>query len=264
MTREISVRDLGRPRRRRYDEQGPNRATVALFVGAIVLLLASAGLIAAMLRQGSGTQAASPTPGGTAVVAVATPRPTDIPATNTTPPPTTVAATATGTARPATATTTARPATPTVAATSRPGSPTPRPATVQAGGCAVALPAGFSEERPGGGYFPANDDTGFIALDPFETDGGQRSTEELAQAFIEKTLRVVLRDFQQTAAIHADGQSRIEYTARAGEKTGRGVVVVRPVGNIACGVTLFALNDSPIAFDQTLNYLLSSLQPARP
>jgi hypothetical protein len=254
---------LGKGRRRsRYDQEGPNRTTVALFVGALVLLLASGGLIAAMLRQGSALQAASPTPGGT-TLAVASPSPASAatpPATNTPPAPTPLPATATGTTRPPTAT--ARPATPATPASPRPSSPTPVAGTTQARGCALAIPAGFTEEREG--YYPADDDTGFIGLDPFDTNGGQRSTADLAQGFIEGTLKRTLQDFRQTASVRTDGESRIEYTASAGGKAGRGVVVVRQFGDIACGVTLFILDDSPIPYDQTLDYLLSSLQPSRP
>jgi hypothetical protein len=229
--------------------------TVALFVGAIVLLLASGGMIAAMLREGTAAQAASPTPSGTAVVAVATPPPAEPTATSTPPPPTAVPATATATARPATAT---------APASARPASPTPRAPTARAGRCALALPTGFTEERPGGGYFPADDKTGFVALDSFDTNGGQRSTSDLIQGYAEGTLNRALRDFRQTATIRTDDSSRIEYTASAEGKAGRGVVVVRRIGDFACGVTLFALEGSPIAFDQTLDYLLSSLQLARP
>jgi hypothetical protein len=132
------------------------------------------------------------------------------------------------------------------------------------GGCAVALPPGFTEERPGGGYFPADDQTGFVGLDPFATNGGQRSTSDLAQGYIEGTLKLALQDVRQTGSIRTDDSSRIEYTASAGGKVGRGVVVVRRNGDIACGVTLFALEDSPIAFNETLDYLLSSLQFTRP
>lgn len=255
------MRDLGRQRRRsRYEQEGPTRITVALFVGAIVLLLASGGLIAAMVREGTALPAATPTPSRTAILAAATASPTGVAATNTPPPATTVPPTTTGTPRPATVTATARPATP----TTRPASPTPIAATTRAGGCAVALPSGFAEERAGSGYYPANDKTGFIGLDPFDTNGGQRSTADLAQSYIEGTLKVALQDFRQTASIRTDDGSRIEYTASAGGKTGRGVVVVRRIGDIACGVTLFALEGSPIRFDQTLDYLLSSLQPTRP
>ena len=115
-----------------------------------------------------------------------------------------------------------------------------------------------------GGYFPADDKTGFVALDSFDTNGGQRSTSDLIQGYAEGTLNRALRDFRQTATIRTDDSSRIEYTASAEGKAGRGVVVVRRIGDFACGVTLFALEGSPIAFDQTLDYLLSSLQLARP
>jgi hypothetical protein len=257
------VRTLGRQRHSRYDGNGPTRATVALFVGAIVLLLASGGLIAAMLREGMGTQAASPTPDTTAL-AIAAPHPTDVSATITLPPPTTVPATATGTAHLATGTATTRPATTTAPASARPASPTQRPATTRAGGCAMAIPPDFTEERTGSGYYPANDKTGFIGLDPFDTNGGQRSTADLAQSYIEGTLKLALQNFRQTGSIRTDDSSRIEYTAIAEGKAGRGVIVVRRNGDIACGVTLFALEDSPIAFDRTLDYLLSSLQFTRP
>jgi hypothetical protein len=256
-----SVRNAGRRRRSRYDfDRGDSstRVTVALFVGALVLLLASGGLIAAMLRQDDAPRAAAPTPSGTAVIAVATPRPTDVP------PPTVAPAAATGTARPPTVTVTARPATATAPTSSAPGSPTRLPTTTTAGGCAVAIPKGFTEERAGSGYYPADDKSGFIALDPFATNGGQRSTADLAQGYIEGTLKLALQDFRQTASLRTDEGSRIEYTASAGGKTGRGVVVVRRIGEVACGVTLFVLEGSPIPFDQTLDALLSSLQPSRP
>ena len=128
----------------------------------------------------------------------------------------------------------------------------------------MSLPSGFAEEKPGGGYYPATDRSGFVALDPFETNGGQRSTVDVTQGFIEGTLKLALQDYRQTALVQTDDGSRIDYTARAGEKNGRGVVVVRRIGNLACGVTLFVLSDSSLPFDQTLGYLLSSLQPTRP
>src|SRR5262249_55731522 len=141
---------------------------------------------AAMLRQGRALQAASPTPGGTTILAATTPRPTDVvppPATNTPASTTAVPLTATETSRPPTVTATSRPATATPLASARPASPTQRPATTRAGGCALAIPSGFTEERAGGGYYPADDDTGFIGLDPFDTGGGQRSTADLAQGY---------------------------------------------------------------------------------
>lgn len=230
------------------------RSTVALFVGAIVLLLASAALIVAMLRQGPTQANGGPPPGGTTIIAAApTVPPTAPPATSTPSPVATAPATAT--TRPATATATIRPAT----ATAR---VTPRPPTATMGGCAIVLPPGFVEEKPG--YYPASNQTGFVALDPFDMNGGQRSPAELTQTFVEGTLKVALQDFRQTASIRTDDGSRVEYTAQAGGKAGRGGVVVRRVGEIACAVTLFTLSDSPLPFEQTLDAILATLQPARP
>ena len=243
-------------RRSSYREPRANRGAVFLFVGALVLLLISGALIVAMLRQGAPTKASTPAPTGTVIAAASEPPPTAIPAAIAT----AVPATATGTVRPPTVAASVRPAT--AVPIARPA--TPPPLMVSAGGCAMALPAGFAEEKPGGGYYPATDRTGFAALDPFETNGGQRSTADVTQAFIEGTLKLALQDYRQTALVRTDDGSRIDYTARAGQKNGRGVVVVRRIGDLACGVTLFALSDSPLAFDQTLAYLLSSLQPTRP
>lgn len=255
------VRQMGGRRRVAYDVPRTGRATVALFTGAIVLLLMSCGLVVAMLRQGLAAPGQSPTPAGTAVAALATAAPPTADPTNTAPPPTATTATQgvpgpTATVPARTPTGTARPVATPVA--------TQRPATVRAGGCALALPPAFREERPGGGYFPANDGTGFAALDAFDTNGGQRSASGLAQAFVEGTLKTALKDYRQIGASGSGDNSRVEYTARSGDRSGRGVLVVRRVGEVACGVSLFVLTDSAIDFDRTLEYLLSSLQPARP
>jgi hypothetical protein len=258
---------MGKRRRISYDESQSSRGAVALFVGAIVLLLASGALVVAMVRQGASQQGADPAPTGTTLVAAApTGTATTVPATNTPPPPTATNVAA-ATARPATPT--VRAATATVARAASPATPpraTPGPPMTIVGSCAVALPAGFAEEKPG--YYPAADDRGFVALDPFDlnggTNGGERTTAEIAQSFVDGTLKLALQEYRQTAASSTDDGSRVEYTASAGGKPGRGVVVVRRVGDVACGVTLFALNDSPLPFEQTLDALLASLQSARP
>lgn len=123
------------------------------------------------------------------------------------------------------------------------------------------LPTGFAEERPG--YFPATNRRGFIALDPFETNGGQRSPTEIAQQFISGTLQLALQDVRETATTRTDEGVRVEYTASAGGQPGRGVVVVRRVGEIACGVTYFVLSGTTTQFEQTLDAILASLQPVR-
>ena len=251
---------MSRRRRISYDESPSSRGAVALFVGAIVLLLASGALVVAMVRQGQAGD--GPGPAGTTVAAAPTVAATAIPATNTPSPPT---PTMVAVAAPRPASPTVRAATATVARAASPATPpsaTPGPPTASVGGCAVALPMGFAEEKPG--YYPAADDRGFVALDPFETNGDQRTTAEIAQAFIDGTLTLALQEYRQTAASRTDDGSRVEYTASAGGKPGRGVVVVRRVGDVACGVTLFALDDAPLAFEQTLDALLASLQPARP
>ena len=232
-----------------------------LIVGTVVLLLVSGGIVI----WGSRSQPAPPPPltspnisAGTA----ATPQPPT--ATATQPPTPSPTQTMTPTARPtqnSAATVTAAIPRPSSTATRAAASATPSRPLVANGPCAVALPSGFGEERSGGGYYPATDQTGFAALDQFNTEGGARGAEALARGFVTANLTRVLQNVRQTGAEQtADGGYRIDFTASVGGQPGRGSVYVRAFDTVACGTTLFLLDRSPLPFATTREVMILSLQ----
>ena len=141
-------------------------------------------------------------------------------------------------------------------------SATPQRSLVTNGGCAIVLPSGFQEETPQGGYYPALDQTGFAALDSFNTEGGQRSPETLAQAFASGTLSQVIQGYRQTGVQQSGDGYRIDYVATVGGKPGRGSLYFKTFGTIACGATLFTLDNSSLPFATTLDLMILSLQVA--
>lgn len=126
----------------------------------------------------------------------------------------------------------------------------------------MILPTGFGEETPQGGYYPALDQTGFAALDSFNTEGGQRTPEVLAQAFASSTLSQVIQGYQQTGAQQSGDGYRIDYVATVGGQPGRGSLYFKTFGTVACGATLFTLDRSSLPFATTLDLMILSLQVA--
>lgn len=231
------------------------RQAIVLFVGTALLLLVSGGIILWGSRGNAAAPATTTPTRAIAVAATATaPAATETPApqpTATKPitPTTRLATSGTATASPRTAATATR------AASATPGRP-----LVANGPCTMALPTGFAEERPGGGYYPASDQTGFAALDQFSTENGARSAESLAQGFLTTNLGKVLQGVQQTGAEGtADGGYRIDFTATVGGQPGRGSTYVRPFGTVACGATLFLLDRSTLPFATTREVMILSV-----
>ena len=244
-------RDLRRSLRR--EPSGLTPQATLLLVGTVLLLLIS-GII--IFRSSRGTTPLPPPSPAAAIstptaniVAVeeptATPRPTPSPTATQTPRPTVVAATTLA-------------ATVTRAATRA----TPQRTLVTNGNCALALPPGFREETPQGGYYPALDQTGFAALDSFNTEGGQRTPEALAQAFATSTLSQVIQGYRQVGAERSGDGYRIDYVATVGGQPGRGSLYFKTFGTVACGATLFTLDNSGLPFAPTLDLMILSLQVA--
>lgn len=226
----------------------------ALLLAGTVLLLLISGII--IFRSSRGTVASPLPPPPTAVVtptalvAVAdeptmTPHPTPAPTTTQTPRPTVVAAT-----------------TRAVTVTRAAASATPQLPLVTNGGCATVLPPGFREETPQGGYYPAIDQSGFAALDSFNTAGGQRTPEALAQAFATSTLSKVIQGYRQVGAGQSGDGYRIDYVATAEGQPGRGSLYFKTFGTVACGATVFTLDSSRLPFASTLDLMILSLQVA--
>ncbi len=126
----------------------------------------------------------------------------------------------------------------------------------------MVLPPGFREETPQGGYYPATDQTGFTALDVFNTENGTRTPEELAQRFATTTLSQVIQGYRQTSAERTGDGYRIDYAATVGGQPGRGSLYFKSFGTLACGATLFTLDRSSLPFASTLEVMILSLQAA--
>lgn len=229
------------------------RQAIVLIIGTVVLLLVSGGIVLWGSRSNpTPPPLTSPNISGGVAATVKPPTPTAIPSpttrvTQTVPPTTRAAPTNAATPRPATATR--------VAASATPGRP-----LVTNGLCAMALPSGFAEERPGGGYYPASDRSGFAALDQFNIEGGARTPEALAQGFTTANLTRVLQDVRQTGAEQTDTGYRIDFTASVGGQPGRGSVFIRAFDTVACGATLFLLDRSSVPFATTREVMILSLQ----
>jgi hypothetical protein len=243
----------------RHEPAGLTPKVVALFAGALLLIVASVAIIGFGLRRpGAAQTAATPplAPSMTVAAAVPTVQPETA-----TPPPTQSPPTATPT-RAATATATARPPTATPPAGTVAAGATPQQPLVIHGACAMSLLAGFREETPQGGYYPANDQTGFAALDEFDTANGQRTPEQLAQGFATTVLSRVIQNYQQTGTERAGDGYRIDYTATANGQPGKGSFYLKEFGSVACGATLFTTNTSSLPFATSFNLMVVSLKPA--
>jgi hypothetical protein len=238
----------------RREPAGMTRQAALLLVGTVLLLLVSGGIV---LWGSRGATSPPPPPtttniaAGAASTALPATPPTAAPPTATATPP----ATATGRAA-ATVASTARPASATV---TRAASATPTRPLVANGLCVLGLPSGFTEERPGGGYYPALDKTGFVALDQFSTEGGTRTPDELATRFTTATLALTLQDVRQTGAESVEGGYRVDFTASVGGQPGRGSVFVRASGSAACGATVYLLDRSPLPFATTREGVILSV-----
>lgn len=222
-----------------------------LFVGAILLLAASGAIIAGAFRS-----SATPTMTTAATIPVIT----------VTPPVTAVRPSATASGITPThpsatvAIATRAVATPGSQATaSRSPIATPALPTVINGGCAMSLPAGYAADPTQVGYYPARDQTGFVALDAFT--GANQSPASIALAFVNGTLSRVLTDYQQTGATDLGDRYRIDYRATSNGKAGRGSTQVQVFAGVGCGVTVFALDSATGPLAATFDLLVRSLMP---
>lgn len=240
--------------------------TGLLFLGAALLLLASAAIVADAVRGGT-VQPTNNTAVGT-VNTVAPPPATAARATGTTTSPPATATRATGTITSPVATATrAAPSGPTrtavladpQATATRQVAATPTLPTVANGGCAMSLPGGYGVDPVQVGYFPALDRTGFVALDSFATAG--QTPAILAQAFASDTLSRILSDYEQTVGADLGDRYRIDYRAASGGKPGHGSTQVRIFGGRGCGVTVFVLDGAPDTLAVTFDLLVRSLGP---
>lgn len=239
-----------------------NWRAILLFAGTALLLVASVGIVLGRSRPTDVIgQTDPPTVRAVGTLAATTTSPTVAappPATAATSP--TLAATPPASARTA-ATSAVRPTSPPAATATR-GQPSATPGlpTVTNGGCAMSLPPGYGIESGQSGYYPANDRTGFVALDSFATSGGQ-TPEALAQGFATRTLDHALADYQQISAANLGDRYRIDYSATANGQPGQGSIYVQIFGTVGCGVTIFALDTAPGSLVTTLEVLVGSLGP---
>ena len=187
---------------------------------------------------------ATPAPTGTAPLPISTPSPTASPAPS-------------ATATPAPTDTPA----PTAPARQVPPTATPaRPTVLDPDGqCQLALPAGFTEETPGGGYFPAIDRSGFAALDSPDTRNGAISFDTAAQIVI-TTMKSALQNYQQTDLNKGQGTIQVQFTANSEGRAGRGTIYFRQFGNTVCAATFYLLQGSALPYDATLQGLTTSLR----
>jgi hypothetical protein len=224
-----------------------------LFVGAVLLLGASGAIVTGALRDAS-----TPTANANVTIPVITVTPavlaTSTATTTSSVAPTRVPVTATS------ATRTVAPASP-QATVPRATAATPTLPTVVNGVCAMSLPDGYAADPNQVGYFPARDQTGFVALDSFA--GANQSPATLAQAFASGTLSRVLTDYQQTGATDMGDRFRIDYRATSNGRPGRGSTQVQVFGGIGCGVTVFALDSATGPLAATFDLLVRSLMPAQ-
>ena len=217
------------------------RATTARQIGWLTILV---------LLAGCGGAAATPTP---ALDVAATQTRTLELAQRATPTAPTVAPAPTDTPAP-TATRTATPA-PTA---------TPLRQLVQSGACRMAVPAGFMEERPGGGYYPAADRSGFASLDWPAAD-----SIDGAATLVRADLGRALANFRETGASRGAGNARIDFTGEAEGRPGKGTAYLIQFARSICAATLFLVEGSAIPFDASFTLIASSMQavdppPARP
>ena len=154
-------------------------------------------------------------------------------------------------------------------ATAMSAAATTRPAhqLVTSGACQVTLPAGFMEERPGGGYYPALEHVGFVALDWPDVPAGTEA-DRAAQPVVDE-LKQVVGNFQETGADPGGDTHRVDFTGEGAGRPGRGTLYVRSFDQVSCALTLFLVDGASIPFDDTLQSMIATLTvlsplPARP
>ena len=141
---------------------------------------------------------------------------------------------------------------------------TPLRQLVQAGACRMAVPAGFVEERAGGGYYPAADRSGFASLDWPAAD-----SIDGAATLVRADLGRALANFRETGASRGTGNARIDFTGEAEGRPGKGTAYLIQFTRSICTATLFLVEGSAIPFDASFTLIASSMQavdppPARP
>ncbi|MBW3656590.1 MAG: hypothetical protein KY444_10830 [Gemmatimonadetes bacterium] len=131
------------------------------------------------------------------------------------------------------------------------------------GPCAATLPAGFAEDAPGSGYYPARNRSGFAAVDAPDTAGGGVALPDAAQSVL-NGFQTVVPGYRQTRLERNGDTLRVEFTGTVDGRPGRGTAHFMRFGTTVCGVTLFLLEGSDIAFDPTLRALTESVRAGDP
>jgi hypothetical protein len=133
---------------------------------------------------------------------------------------------------------------------------------VTSGACRVALPAGFMEERPGGGYYPALEHVGFVALDWPDVPPGTGG-DRAAQPVVDE-LKQVVGNFRETGTSRVGDTHRVDFTGEGEGRPGRGTLYVRSFDQAACALTLFLVDGASIPFDDTLQSMIETLTVLSP
>jgi hypothetical protein len=136
---------------------------------------------------------------------------------------------------------------------------TPLRQLVQSGACRMAVPAGFVEERAGGGYYPAADRSGFASLDWPAAD-----SIDGAAALVRADLGRALANYRETGASRGTGNARIDFTGEAEGRPGRGTAYLIQFARSICAATLFLVEGSAIPFDASFTLIASSMQAVDP
>jgi hypothetical protein len=152
-------------------------------------------------------------------------------------------------------------------ATSAAATAVPADQLVTSGACRVVLPAGFLEERPGGGYYPALERVGFVALDWPDVPAGT-GADRAAQSVVDE-LKQAVGNFRETGADGSGDTHRVDFTGEGDGRPGRGTLYVRSFDQASCALTLFLVDGASIPFDDTLQAMIETLTvlsplPARP
>jgi len=130
---------------------------------------------------------------------------------------------------------------------------------VTSGACRTALPDGFAEEQAGGGYYPATDRSGFAALDWPDAPSVSR-----ALPLVRANLGRLLADFEQTGLDEQATTARLDFTATAEGRRGKGTVHLAAMGRSICVATLYLVDGSAIPYEPALTTLVSSLEAIDP
>ena len=147
------------------------------------------------------------------------------------------------------------------------GAPAASPAAVVASGgrlvtsgaCRTTLPDGFTEEQAGGGYYPATDRSGFAALDWPDAPSVSR-----ALPLVRANLGRLLADFEQTGLDEQATSARLDFTAMAEGRRGKGTMHLAAMGRSICVATLYLVDGSAIPYEPALTTLVSSLEAIDP